>query len=111
VTFCDGATTINASCTGGTLLCASALAAMTATSSTASCATIFSSTGTHLLSAFYAGDGNYTATATEEALVEKVASPSVAAPLLSPWLLGLLGGLFAAIGLARVTGNRSSQDG
>ena len=110
VTFCDGATTINASCAGGTLLCASALTATTATSSTASCTTTFSSPGTHLLSAFYAGDGNYTATATEQALAETVASPAVPAPLLSSWLLGLLGSLLAAIGLARVTGNRSSQN-
>ena len=108
VTFCDGATTANASCTGGTLLCASALAATTATSSTASCTTTFSSPGTHPLSAFYAGDGNYTATATEQALVVTAASPAVPAPLLPSWLLGLLGSLLAAIGLARVTGHRSS---
>jgi hypothetical protein len=110
VTFCDGATTINASCTGGTLLCGSALTATTATSSTATCTTTLSSPGTHLLSAFYAGDGNYTATATEQALAETVASP-VPALLLSPWLLGLLGSLLAAIGLARVIENRSSQNG
>ncbi len=111
VTFCGGATTINASCTGGTVLCASALTATTATSSTASCTTTFSSPGTHLLSAFYAGDGNYTATATEEALAEAVVFTPAPVPLLSPWLLGLLGSLLAAIGLARVTGNRSSQNG
>jgi len=113
VTFCDGATTTNGSCTGGMLLCASALVATTATSSTATCTTTFSSAGTHPLSAFYAGDANYAATATAQALAEAVASPlaPTPVPLLSPWLLGLLGSLLAAIGLVHVIGNRRSQGG
>jgi hypothetical protein len=105
VTFCDGAATPDAVCTGGTLLCTAPLTPGS-TSSTAACAHAFPTTGTHLLGAYYAGNGNYTAIATAQSLVLAVnaAAPPHAVPALSTWLLGLLGGLLAALGLARTRG-------
>jgi len=100
VTFCDGSTTPDAVCTGGTLLCTVTLTAGTS-NSTATCTHAFATTGTHPLGAYYAGDGNFVATATVQALALSVNPPPIPAPALSTWLLGLLGSLLVMIGLAR----------
>jgi hypothetical protein len=44
------------------------------------------------LSAFYAGDSNYSATATTLLVVESVDAVPVAAPMLNRWVLLFLGG-------------------
>lgn len=95
----------DAACTVGTLLCTATLTPGSA-SSTAACAHAFPTTGTHLLGAHYAGDGTYTAIATAQSLVLAVnaAAPPHAVPALSTWLLGLLGGLLATLGLACTRG-------
>ena len=100
VTFCDGSTTPDAVCTGGTLLCTVTLTAGTS-NSTATCTHAFATTGTHPLGAYYAGDGNFVATATVQALALSVNPPPIPAPALSTWLLGLLGSLLVMIGLSR----------
>lgn len=102
--FCDGATSIDASCTGGTLLCTAVLIPGTV-NSTANCVHAFAGQGTHNLSAFYAGDSNFVAAATAPAQVialeiRPVPAPAVPVPALSAWLLGLLGGLLALAGIA-----------
>ena len=99
VTFCDGAATPDAACTGGALLCAATLVPG-ATNSTAVCTHSFAAAGTHNLGAYYAGDGNYVAMATVQALPLSVNGPGVSVPTSSAWLLGLLSGLLATIGLA-----------
>ncbi|WP_051235881.1 MBG domain-containing protein [Ottowia thiooxydans] len=100
VTFCDGAATPDAACSGGALLCTATLVPG-ATNSTAVCTHSFTTAGTHNLGAYYAGDDNYVAIATVQALALSVNTPAVPVPTLSAWLLGLLGGLLAMIGFAR----------
>jgi len=104
VSFCDGATTVNATCAGGSTLCATVALTQGATNSSATCAVSFASAGTHSLSAYYAGDGNFSPAATGQVLalqVDPAALPAVPAPL-SRWTLLLLAGLLiAAAGLAR----------
>ncbi len=103
VTFCANATTINAACTGGLVLACSpvALVPAGANSATATCNfSGFSAAGNQTLSAFYSGDGNFTATATAQVIVLAV-GPPIAIPLLGRWMLLLLGGLMVGIALAR----------
>ena len=108
VTFCDGAATADAACTGGKVLCTSSLVAG-ATNSSAVCSASFASPGTHSLTAYYAGDGDYLAVSSPSAFalaVNPASAPAVAAPLHRRAML-LLVMLIAAIGaFARARGRR-----
>ncbi|MFT3791840.1 MAG: Ig-like domain repeat protein [Rudaea sp.] len=103
VTFCDGAATSGASCPG-TTLCAAVPLSVGATSSMAVCTATFTTIGTHTLSAYYAGDDNFVATATAQVLVTAVNAPAVPAPLLNRWTLLLLAALVAAFAYRRARG-------
>jgi len=99
VTFCEGAATADAACTGGKALCTSFLVA-SAANSTAVCSVSFASPGTHPLTAYYAGDGDYLAVSSPSAFalaVNSASAPAVAAPLDRRAML-LLVVLIAAIG-------------
>jgi hypothetical protein len=101
VTFCDGVTTTNASCTGGTTLCTTVLIAGV-TSSTAICSATFASAGNHSIRAFYAGDNDYAAaTATAVVLIDAVDLPVVPAPALNRWMLLMMGALLMTLTLNR----------
>lgn len=81
------------------MLCAAVTLTAGTTSSTATCNYSFTTLGTHTLSAFYAGDANFSATATTQVLVQSVDPLPVPAPMLGRYMLLLLGGLIAAIGI------------
>ncbi len=100
VTFCEGASTANSSCTGGKTLCVASLVAGTA-NSIASCPVTFTGNGQHSLSAYYAGDNNYFATVTAQALIETIgAIQIVPAPMLTHRMLLLLGVLMLLMACA-----------
>jgi hypothetical protein len=96
VTFCDGTVTTGSSCPGRTL-CATVALTPGVTSSTAVCSVTFTTAGSHTLSAFYAGDNNFTATATALAVVVAVDAPLVPAPMLDRWAVLLLCALLGAV--------------
>ncbi len=100
VTFCDGATTTDVACTGGTVLCP-AVSLSSVINPTASCTTTFTAFGSHSISAFYSGDSNFTAATTTSALLQTILASAVLVPMLDHWTLLLLGGLFGLIGLVR----------
>ncbi|MBR0344790.1 MAG: Ig-like domain repeat protein [Rudaea sp.] len=103
VTFCNNATTIDANCTGGTRLCSAVQLVPGTTSSTAVCTTSFAVQGTQMLSGFYAGDANFTATATTQmlALAVEAQTPVVPAPALTRYALALLSLLLGLVGWTR----------
>jgi len=100
VTFCDGATTTDATCTGGTVLCSAVPLVPATVNSTASCAHTFSSAGAQTITALYSGDADFAQAETALALSLNVVALSsggdaVAIPTLSQWALALLALLLA----------------
>ena|GEM_PF-1377450 len=116
VDFCDGAATASAGCAGGTAVCAARPLAPGAIDASATCSVVLAS-GTHTLTAYYAGDPNFAPVATAQALslvVNAAAVPTapVPAPVLDPRSLLLLTLFFGAIGAcgARIRARRLRAD-
>ena len=100
VTFCDGATTTDATCTGGTVLCSAVPLVPATLNSTASCTHTFSSAGAQTITALYSGDADFAQAETALALSLNVVAlnsggDAVAIPTLSQWALALLALLLA----------------
>ncbi len=64
----------------------------------------FATAGSHTITAAYSGDAATAAANITLVQAVSAADPVAPAPALSTWLLGLLGGLLVAVGLARVRG-------
>jgi hypothetical protein len=94
VTFCADATTVNASCTGGLLLCT-----VPVTSIPPSCSTAFVGSGSHTMGAYFAGDANNEPASASIALAVAALTP---APMLDRWAMLLLCGLFGAVAFVRL---------
>ena len=78
------------------------LGAVSLTNGTATFATPFTSPGSHLITASYAGDAVTAAASITIAQAVGAADPVVPAPMLSTWMLALLGSIFGGTALVRV---------
>ncbi len=78
------------------------LGAVSLTNGTATFATPFTTPGSHLITASYAGDAVTAAASITIAQAVGAADPVVPAPMLSTWMLALLGSIFGGTALVRV---------
>jgi len=93
--------TVNFVDNGLPLSCSPALLVVGTTSSTATCATTFTSAGTHSITAIYSGDATF-AQSTSSIAAIAVSLPVEPTPMLSPWMMLLLGGIVGAVVFLRL---------